>query len=215
MWRYHKTNKNNKYLHMKKSVLVLLMSFGMLLSAQNYNLPATSPRQTVTQQLSISNISVDYGRPAVKGRTVFGELVPFGKVWRAGANGTTKITFGQDFMFGGKLVKKGSYGLFIIPKANEWDIILNGDDDGWGAFSYDEKKNIVSTTVPVKKTMDAQEWFKIDFENLTEENVMMTFTWDKTKISVPIMVANPAEISKIIDQLKEIKKINDDMNKKK
>ena len=200
---------------MKKTVLLLMMSFGMLISAQNYNLPATSPRQTVTQQLSISNISVDYGRPAVKGRTIFGELVPFGKVWRAGANGTTKITFGQDFMFGGKLVKKGTYGLFIIPKANEWEIILNSDANGWGSSAYDEKKNVASTTVPVKNTMDVQEWFKIDFENLSDDGLTMTFAWDKARVSVPLMVANSDSISQIKDKLKEIKKINDEMNKKK
>lgn len=200
---------------MKKTFLLLMMSFGMLISAQNYNLPAVSPRQTLIQQLSISYITVDYGRPAVKGRTIFGDLVPFGKVWRAGANGSTKITFGQDFMFGGKMVKKGSYGLFIIPKNNEWEIILNNDADGWGAYAFDEKKNVISISVPVMKTMESQEWFKIDFENLSEEKVMMTIGWDKTKVMVPIMVANPAEISKIIDKLKEIKKVNDDMSKMK
>ncbi|MFC6268117.1 DUF2911 domain-containing protein [Frigoriflavimonas asaccharolytica] len=200
---------------MKKLAIACMMSFGMLLSAQNYNLPAASPKQTVMQQLSISNITVEYGRPAVKGRSIFGGLVPFDKVWRAGANGTTKVSFGQDFVFGGKIVKKGTYGLFIIPKSNEWEIILNSDADGWGAYAYDEKKNVASTMVPVMKSMEMQEWFKIDFENLSEEKVMMTFNWDKTKVAVPIMVANPAEISKIIDKLKEIKKVNDDMSKMK
>lgn len=198
---------------MKKTIFSLLMCFSMLLSAQNYNLPATSPRQTLVQQLSISSITVDYGRPAVKGRTVFGDLVPYNKVWRAGANGTTKITFGQDFIFGGKTIKKGSYGLFIIPKNKEWEVILNSDAEGWGAYAYDEKKNVISTTLPVISLKETQEWFKIDFENLTEEQVMMSITWDKSKILIPIMVAKPEQISKIIDQLKEIGKINKEMSK--
>jgi hypothetical protein len=196
---------------MKKTVLSLMMCFGMLLSAQNYNLPAKSPRQIVTQQLSISNITVDYGRPAVNGRAIFGELVPFDKVWRVGANSTTKVTFGQDFMFGGKVVKKGSYALFIIPKSNEWEVILNSEAEGWGSYKYDESKNIVSTKVPVKKLLDTQEWFKIDFENLDEESMLMTFAWDKTKASVPIMVAFPEQVSKVVDKLKEIGKIKEEM----
>lgn len=200
---------------MKKLLLLWSLSFGMLLSAQNYNIPATSPRQTVTQQISIFNVSVDYGRPAVKGRTIFGELVPFGKVWRAGANGTTKITFGQDFMFGGKVVKKGSYGLFIIPNAKEWEIILNEDANGWGAYAYDEKKNVASTKATVINNMEPQEWFKIDFENLSDNGLTMTFAWDRTRVSVPLMIANSDAVSQIQDKLKDIKKINDDLNKKK
>ena len=200
---------------MKKTVILLMLSFGLAISAQNYNLPAASPRQTITQQISISNISVEYGRPAVKNRVIFGELVPFDKVWRAGANGSTKVTFGQDFMFGGKMVKKGSYGLFIMPKKTEWEIILNSDANGWGDYAYDEKKNVLSVKVPVKNIPDSQERFKIDFENLNDDNLMMTFAWEKTKVSVPIMVANTTEISSITEKLKEIDKINKDMNKKK
>ena len=187
----------------------------MLVSAQNYNLPAASPRQTITQQISISNVSVDYGRPAVKGRTIFGDLVPFGKVWRAGANGSTKLTFGQDMMFGGKLVKKGTYGLFIIPNAKEWEIILNQDADGWGAYAYDEKKNVASAKAVVISNVEPQEWFKIDLEDLSENGLTMAFAWDRTRVSVPLTIANADAVSQIKTKLKELTKINDEMNKKK
>lgn len=200
---------------MKKAIFSLLFAASLTLSAQNYSVPAASPRQAVEQQLSISNIKVDYGRPAVKGREIFGKLVPFNEVWRAGANSCTKITFGQDFMFGGKMVKAGTYGLFIIPTAAEWTIILNKDSEQWGAYTFDAKLNVLETKVPVKKSAMKQEWFKIELEDLTENSVNLTFSWDMTKASVPITVAHPAEITKIISQLAEINKVKADIGKMK
>lgn len=201
--------------NMKKAIFAILLTSGLMLSAQNYSVPAASPRQTVEQQLSISNIKIEYGRPAVKGREIFGKLVPFGEVWRAGANGSTKITFGQDFMFGGQLVKAGSYGLFIIPQANEWTIILNKDSMGWGAYAYDAKLNVLETKVPVTKLLSKQEWLKIELDNLTENSVNLSFMWDMTKVSVPIMVAHPDQITKIISQLSDINKVKSDIGKMK
>lgn len=200
---------------MKKLIFSLLFAGSLYLTAQNYSLPPLSPRQTVDQQLSISNIKVDYGRPAVKGREVFGKLVPFNKVWRAGANSCTKITFGQDFIFGGKLVKAGTYGLFVIPTTTDWTVILNSDSTQWGAFTFDAKKNVLETKVPVQKMANKEEWFKIDLDNLTDNSVNLTFMWDNTKVSVPITVAHPEEINKIIEQLKAINKVKADIGKMK
>lgn len=200
---------------MKKVIFSLLLATGLSLSAQNYSVPPTSPRQTISQQLSISKIDIDYGRPAVKGREIFGKLVPFGEVWRAGANGSSKITFGQDFMFGGKMVKAGSYGLFIIPQANEWTVILNKDSAGWGAYAYDAKMNVVETKVPVTKSATKQEWLKMELDDLSETSVNLTIMWDMAKVSVPIMVAHPQEVTKIISQLTEINKIKADIGKMK
>jgi hypothetical protein len=200
---------------MKKAIFSLLFAASLTLSAQNYSVPPASPRQTVDQQLSISDIKVDYGRPAVKGREIFGKLVPFNEVWRAGANTCTKITFGQDFMFGGKLIKAGTYGLFIIPTATEWTVILNSDSTQWGAYSFNAKLNVLETKVPVQKLAMKQEWFKIELDDLTENSANLTFSWDMTKASVPIMVAHPAEINKIITQLTEINKVNGEISKMK
>lgn len=200
---------------MKKLLFSLLFAGSLSLTAQNYSLPPASPRQSVEQELSISSIKVDYGRPAVKGREIFGKLVPFNEVWRAGANEATKITFGQDFMFGGKMVKAGTYGLFIIPTATEWTIILNSVSDQWGAYSFDAKKNVLETKVPVMKMANKQEWFKIDLDDLTETSVNLTFMWDMTMVKVPIMVAHPDEITKIIEQLKAINKVKADIGKMK
>lgn len=198
---------------MKKLLLPLLFAGSLSLTAQNYSTPAASPRQSVDQQLSISNIQVDYGRPAVKGREIFGKLVPFNEVWRAGANSCTKITFGQDFMFGGKMVKAGTYGLFVIPTATDWTVILNSDSEQWGAYTFDAKKNVLETKVPVMKTTTKQEWFKIELDDLTENSANLNFMWDMTKVTVPITVAHPDEIMKINEQLKAINKVKADIGK--
>lgn len=200
---------------MKKILFSVLLGLSLSATAQNFNLPAQSPRQSIEQQLSISSIKVDYGRPAVKGREIFGKLVPFNEVWRAGANACTKITFGQDFIFGGKLIKAGTYGLFILPTATEWTVILNKDANQWGAFSFDAKLNVLETKVPVLKTTAVQEYFKIDLDNLTDHSADLIFMWDKTKAVVPIQVAHPEEILKIQAQLTEINKIRGEMSKMK
>ena len=199
----------------KKLFITAFLSFGILGFAQDYTLPAISPRQKVEQQLSISKISVDYGRPGVKGRKIFGELVPFGKVWRVGANASTKISFGQDFMFGGKEIKAGEYGLFVIPQANEWRVILNKDAEGWGAYNYNEKLNVLEVPVPVKQLKEKQEWLTIYFDDLSEENINMVIAWDTSKVEVPIKVSHPERITKIIENLKAIKDVEKEINKQK
>ena len=199
---------------MKKIILTAFLAVSVSAYSQ-WNIPAASPRQSVEQQFSMSKISLDYGRPAVKGRKVFGELVPFGQVWRAGANSATKITFEQSIDFGGKVVPAGIYGVFVIPQEKEWKIILNKDANQWGAYSYDERLNIIDITVPTQKLTEAQEVFEIALNPKDENNVDMVFKWDLTKVIVSLKTANPATVIKIVDKLKEIKQIEKDATTKK
>ncbi len=199
---------------MKKIILTAFLAVSVSAYSQ-WNIPAASPRQSVEQQFSMSKISLDYGRPAVKGRKVFGELVPFGQVWRAGANSATKITFEQSIDFGGKVVPAGTYGVFVIPQEKEWKIILNKDANQWGAYSYDERLNIIDITVPTQKLTEAQEVFEIALNPKDENNVDMVFKWDLTKVIVPLKTGNPATVIKIVDKLKEIKQIEKDATTKK
>ena len=153
---------------MKKLLLTTFLALSVAAYSQ-FTLPAASPRQKVEQQFSMSKITVDYGRPGVKGRKIFGDLVPFGKVWRAGANSSTKITFEQSVNFGGKTVSAGTYGLFVIPTEKEWKVILNKDSQQWGAYTFDEKQNVVDVTIPVQKLAEKQEWFVIEL-NPVDDN---------------------------------------------
>ncbi|WP_226065084.1 DUF2911 domain-containing protein [Kaistella polysaccharea] len=198
---------------MKKIILLLVLSFSTMGFAQ-FNVPTASPRQTVEQEFSLSKITVDYGRPGMKGRKVFGELVPYGKVWRAGANSATRITFNQNVNFGGKEVMAGTYGLFVIPMEKEWKIILNKDAQQWGAYAYDEKLNIAEVTVPVQKTAEKQEWFQIALNPVDVHSLDLVLSWDWAKATVSIKEAKPEVVGKIIEKLNEIKQIEKDAAKK-
>ena len=199
---------------MKKLIFSLALVVSVHSFAQQYNIPAVSPRQTVEQQFSVTKISIEYGRPAVKGRKIFGELVPFGQVWRAGANEATKITFGQEVLFGGQKVKKGTYALYIVPQEKEWKIILNRGVNNWGAYTYDAKEDVATTTVPVKMMNEKMERFTINFEDITDEKLNLVLEWDKTRADVPVEILNVEETLQIIDNLKAIKKIESDIKKK-
>ena len=199
---------------MKRLILTFALAISFQAFSQQYNIPAVSPRQNVEQQFSISKISVEYGRPAVKGRKIFGELVPFGQVWRTGANEATKITFGQEVLFGGQKVKKGTYALYIVPQEKEWKIILNKGVNNWGAYTYDTKEDVVSTTVPIKKMNEKMERFTINFEDITDEKLNLVFEWDKTRADVPVEIQNVEETLQIIDHLKNIKKVEGEIRKK-
>ena len=199
---------------MKKLIFSLALAVSVHAFSQQYNIPAVSPRQTVEQQFSVTKISIEYGRPAVKGRKVFGELVPFGQVWRAGANEATKITFGQEVLFGGQKVKKGTYALYVVPQEKEWKIILNRGVNNWGAYTYDAKEDVATTTVPVKMMNEKMERFTINFEDITDEKLNLVLEWDKARADVPVEILNVEETLQIIDNLKAIKKIESDIKKK-
>ena len=200
---------------MKKLLLAVCISASALGFAQEYSVPAASPRQKVEQQFSMSKISIDYGRPGVKGRKIFGELVPYGQIWRAGANSSTKITFGQAINFGGKVVPAGTYGLFIVPTEKEWKVILNKDFQQWGSYTYDPKQDVVDVTVPVNKLSDKQEWFEITLNPTDENSANLVLKWDYLQAEVPIKPAKMETVTKIAEKLKEIKKIESDAAKAK
>lgn len=158
------------------SLLALLVSFASF--AQDGK-PLLSPRAYAKNE----KVEISYGQPSKRGRVIFGELVPFGQVWRTGANEATEITFKKDCTFAGKHVKAGTYTLFTIPAQNEWTIILNTQLKQWGAFGYEnvKDKDILHADVPVKKMDKAQEKFVMA---VTKDAVEMS--WDQTAVTVPL-----------------------------
>lgn len=129
---------------------------------------------------------VTYSRPAKNGREVFGKLIPYGKVWRTGANEASEIKFYQDVEVGGKKVKAGTYSLFTIPGEKEWTLILNNDLDYWGAYSYNAKNDVLRITAPATVVNNAVENFTIQFESKGEKQGAMKLAWDKTVVEVPL-----------------------------
>lgn len=195
-----------------KKILILTFFLSCLSGfSQNYKYPMASPRQVVSQQFSVTKISVDYGRPSVRGRKIFGDLVPYGKIWRVGANEATNVSFEQSILFGGKPTKPGRYAIFVTPEENEWTIVLNYDADAWGAYSYDPNENAIEIKVPVQTLKDLQESLEISFENIAENKVDLIIKWEHAKVAIPIEADKIDEINKIVDFLREIKQVERDM----
>ena len=199
---------------MKKLLLTAFLAVSVTAYSQ-WSKPAASPKQSIEQQFPLSKRAVEYGRPGVKGRKIFGDLVPFNQVWRAGANAATKITFSQNVNFGGKIVSAGSYSLFVTPTEKEWKIILNSVANQWGAYEYNEKMNIAEVSVPVQKLGDKQEYFEISLQPVDDHSANMIMKWDMTQVLIPIKEAKPETILKIIEKLNDIKQIEKDAAAKK
>lgn len=176
---------------MKKKVTIIAiflvaLVFSTDVSAQDFSSLDKSPHDISyfkTSRKTPPSIKVLYGRPQKKGRTVFGNLVPYGKIWRTGANEATEITFFSDVTFGGKEIKAGTYTLFTIPEKKSWTIILNSARDVWGAYYYDEEKDIARIKVPAKR-IDVIEAFSIAFEKETNGGNMV-LAWDNISVSIP------------------------------
>lgn len=132
-------------------------------------------------------IRVIYSRPQRDDRTIFGTLIEYNKVWRLGANEATEIEFFKDAAIAGKKIAKGRYTLYAIPAEKEWTIIINKDTDSWGAFAYDEKKDVLRTDVPAQIAATPTEAFSIGF-NKTDKGAALFIAWDKINISIPIEI---------------------------
>jgi hypothetical protein len=129
---------------------------------------------------------VIYSRPQKNGRVIFGDLLEYGKVWRLGANEATEIEFYQNVKINNNKIKKGKYTMYCIPYADKWTIIINKDNDTWGSFKYDMKKDILRMDVPVQKQAELNEFFAMGFEkSATGANLVMG--WDDIKVSLPIV----------------------------
>jgi hypothetical protein len=161
------------------------MMLGMVVKAQE--LPQPSPMGKVEQKVGLTNVVITYSRPSAKGRVIFGDLVPFGEIWRTGANKATSISFSSDVKIGGKDVKAGTYSLFTIPNAQEWTIIINKNTELWGSDDYKQEEDMVRIMVkPTVNSLTESMTFTID--NLETKKADISLAWDKTKISFPIEV---------------------------
>lgn len=128
---------------------------------------------------------VIFSRPQKAGRTIFGDLIEYGRVWRMGANEATEIEFFQNASVGNARVKKGRYTMYAIPEKDNWTIILNKETDTWGSFNYDPKKDVARVKVPVKRRNDVMESFVMAFEKSAEELYLLV-AWDDVEVKVPI-----------------------------
>lgn len=166
---------------------LLTMAGSIQLSAQDS--PAPSPLGKVYQRLGVTDVEVNYSRPGVKERSIFATegLVPFGKLWRTGANQSTKISFSTDVMIDGKKVPAGEYAIFTIPAADEWTVIFNSNLQG-GTGNYSESKDVARVKVKSDKLPFPVETFTILFGNVKPTSADLVMFWETTMIGVPITV---------------------------
>jgi hypothetical protein len=164
--------------------------FGQLPPLQ---LPQASPEASVSQTVGLTDVTINYHRPAVNKRTVWGDLVPYGQVWRAGANENTTIEFSSPVTIGGKSIPAGTYGLHMLPNEKDWSVMLSSTSTAWGSFSYDEKEDVVRFTAAPKPS-DFEERLEYRFENPTENSVDVVMAWEKLSVSFPITVDTNAVV---------------------
>jgi len=166
---------------MKKLLLIALavMLAGALVWAQRKPL---SPPARAEGKIGTSNVSIDYSAPSMRGRVIFGELVPYDKVWRTGANAATTLVTDMDLTIGDLAVPKGTYTIFTIPSKDEWTLIVNKETGQWGT-RYDESKDLGRTKMVVEPVDEAVETFVIGVENDS-----LTFTWEKTRARIAVKV---------------------------
>ena len=171
-----------------KRIIAFCAAALMTASVTAQELPKPSPHAKVEQMVGLTTITIDYSRPAVKERTIWGDLVPYGEVWRVGANACTKVTTTHDLTFGKQVLKAGTYALFITPSADsEWSVVLNTDTEQWGAGNYDETKNVITVkTHPIENSYN--ESMLIEVNNITNSSAVIAVKWEKIRIEIPFTV---------------------------
>jgi tetratricopeptide (TPR) repeat protein len=170
---------------MKKLFLSLIISTALLNTNAQIKTPAPSPTQTIKQDFGLSSIELVYSRPVIKGRKIFGDLVPWNKVWRTGANSATRIKFSDDVTIGGQALKAGEYAIYTVPNENEWEIIINKGSANWGTV-YKQEDDIFRVKAKPMKLSDPVESFTMQFGNVKPSSTDLQIMWDKTLVSIPI-----------------------------
>ena len=170
------------------------------INAQQLKVPAPSPLQTVKQAFALSDITVEYSRPSAKGRVIFGDIVPFGKVWRTGANGATKITFGEDVKVEGNDVKAGTYAIYTVPNKDSWVIMLYKDLTlGGDVAEYKKENELLRFTVKPTTVSEKVETFSIDLADMTANSTKVELVWEKTRVAFKVVADIDTRIMKTID----------------
>lgn len=171
---------------------VVLSSLRGITLAQSLllDLPVPSQRAEISQRLGITDITVDYHRPLVKQRKIWGALVPYGAVWRAGANENTTITFSDPVLIEGKPLNKGTYGLHMIPNTDDWTVIFSKNSTSWGSFSYDQAEDALRVTVKAQPA-DMHDALTYEFDQLQPDSAVIELKWEKIKVPFRVSVIVP------------------------
>ncbi|MDC3318951.1 DUF2911 domain-containing protein [Flavobacteriaceae bacterium] len=200
----------------KTTLIALIISISLLSSCDNVSssieiekkpttklkitTPQPSPKATVEQRVGLTDISIEYSRPGVRGRTIFGDLVPFGKTWRTGANSNTKVTFSSDVSIDGQTLNAGSYGLYTVPNENSWEVMFYSESDNSGVpRDWDDTKVVAKTSVEVYSMPMNVETFTITFDDVSGTSATLGILWEKTYVGIKLEVPTDKLVSETID----------------
>lgn len=162
--------------------------------------PAPSPLQTLKQAFALSDITIEYSRPSAKGRVVYGDVVPFGKVWRTGANSSTKITFGEDVKVEGMDLKAGTYALYSVPNKDSWDLMFYKDLTlGGDVANYKKENEVLKITVKPSALTEKVETFAINLAEITANTAAIELVWEKTRVAFKVTAEIDSKIMKTIE----------------
>ncbi len=172
---------------MKKIILSILIATGLSSSSiAQIKMPQPSSTQFIKQDFGMGNIELTYSRPNAKGRKIFGDLVPFNKIWRTGANAATRLHFNDAVEIGGKKIDSGTYVLYTVPGIDNWEIIINKGINNWGIDGYKETEDIARFKVEPTKTKNKLETFTMQFADIKPESCSLQIVWEKTMVSIPL-----------------------------
>lgn len=172
---------------MKRLTFVLFASACLAVTANaQIKMPQPSSTQTIKQDFGMGSVELTYSRPNAKGRKIFGDLVPYTKLWRTGANAATKLVFTDVVEMGGKKIDTGTYVLYTIPGIETWEIILNKGVKNWGIDGYKESEDVVRFKVTPMKMKEKMETFTMQFANIKPESCELHLMWEKVAVSIPI-----------------------------
>jgi len=171
---------------MKKLIFSVIVACLLFTAEAQLKTPAPSPTQNVKQDFGLASIELSYSRPAVKGRKIFGDLVPYGQVWRTGANQATTITFGDEVTIGGVKLPAGKYGILTVPDKKSWTIIISKQTDITSPQGYKKDMDAVRVTTNVSSTKSTVESFTMQFANVKPTSCDLQIMWDKSAVVLPI-----------------------------
>lgn len=174
--------------------LVAALALTTTASAQQLELPRPSPNAKVSQVIGVTEISVDYSSPGVKNRKIWGGVVPYNQVWRAGANSATKITFAKDVIIDGKPIAAGTYAFFVLPTPTKWTLILSKNANQFGAFTYKKEDDVLRVDVKPQPA-PMRERLAYQFSNFNDAGGSLDLEWEKVRVSLPIKVHTDEQVA--------------------
>lgn len=187
----------------KKLLFCIACVFTLFIAnAQQLTTPQPSPTQTIKQNFGLSSIELSYSRPGMKGRKIYGDLVPFGQVWRTGANQATTLTFSEEVMIGGKKIPAGKYGLLSIPDKDNWTVIITKQLDVTSPAAYKQENDVVRVNLkPAQLPGPAFETFSMQFHNVKPSSTDLTIVWENTLVTLPITMDVESKVMAQIDNM--------------